>query len=882
MAIHSIQSNVENTKMQPSLKQRRDVKPYLKAAGRISTEQNVKPLPGQGHLIHDNPVSSVKYFFKDINYDLKSLKNGYNGTANDHQLGRLNDVGLKLGGLSIAAYLATRTTNPKARLMEFVGLGAFLASMSLYPKIAINKPARIIHGFDIDKQFIDDQGRKKSVFQDSNYIPFDLYRGEKKSEDLDVIGDRMGIPRDIVNRHDLIKEQMRKIATQNNTLWMLTAGLATPAMAGLASCALEEPISNGLAHYRNAKYNNQIEEVYNLTKNMDLKTSSLKENSLSKDVVKILNKYQKEGFLPETELDNLIDIIAKDFDKATKDSLESDIRRLFETSSKGANQTYLFNTEIFADSLNLSTKDLKARKNVIDKYIKISDEELKSVVSKVLPEADLSKGRAINSQELDNIINEVEKVIDQKITNLEPDAKAFLERTKKSYLLNIKDKLQSSKTLVVNEEVINIINKLSMILGDFRANQSVIEKCQSFKFAHAPETIIANYSGKFERAFLKELGFTQKELFMIRESTDYAMEILEKRLSEIAKDEVRYSKVVNKLVNIIAEMENALHGSAETESVIKKLVIAIENNSNNTAKRLANLGDYFEGTIKSMVNEDLSSVVNKYESDSIFKDFMEGILANARDRNHKLEIGGVGSYKDLQIANIFERYQGSTSSFYRILETLDVYKRASDVNTYAPELAKKHKGTEYVNNLINAGKKTILDANCSDHMNKLNTTNNGDFFKDLINTLFRLEKNTDSFRPKGALSEATVNAAGESKANKSVLERLRNHIGRIYDIVPNNKNDFVKENTHRINPDKLKSYDKMTRTEKAIFDMLGQEPTEFLKGAAGRKYGTNKWLSIIGGITASVFAVTLLAQFGFGKIRNPQNIKKQVNDDSSK
>ena len=35
--------------------------------------------------------------------------------------------------------------------------------------------------------------------------------------------DRMGIPRGIKNRNDLIKEQARKTAIQNNTLWMLLA-----------------------------------------------------------------------------------------------------------------------------------------------------------------------------------------------------------------------------------------------------------------------------------------------------------------------------------------------------------------------------------------------------------------------------------------------------------------------------------------------------------------------------------------------------------------------------------------------------------------------------------------------------------------------------------
>ena len=173
MSINPIQANI-NTQSQPIRKENRPVKPYLDAQEVISTEKNVHPLPPKGHLIHDDLGNSVKYFFKDIGYDFKSVKNGINGTANDHQSGRLNDIGLTTAGILIATYLASKTTNTKARVMEYVGLGAFLTAMAVYPKLVINTPAKLLHGYDIDKQYIDDQGRKKSVMQESNYVPYDM------------------------------------------------------------------------------------------------------------------------------------------------------------------------------------------------------------------------------------------------------------------------------------------------------------------------------------------------------------------------------------------------------------------------------------------------------------------------------------------------------------------------------------------------------------------------------------------------------------------------------------------------------------------------------------------------------------------------------------
>ena len=141
MAITPVQQNTETP-----------IRTYRDAKKPIKTDNLIHPLPAQGHLVHDSLLSVPKFWLKDIAYDIKCVKNGLNGTANDHQTGRLNDVGLKVAGIGIATYLASRTTDPKMRMMEYVGLGAFLASMSLYPMIAINAPSRMLQGFDIGKE----------------------------------------------------------------------------------------------------------------------------------------------------------------------------------------------------------------------------------------------------------------------------------------------------------------------------------------------------------------------------------------------------------------------------------------------------------------------------------------------------------------------------------------------------------------------------------------------------------------------------------------------------------------------------------------------------------------------------------------------------------
>ena len=108
----------------------------------------IKPEPGQGHLLNGGLFGSIGRFFSNRIYDIKSVYRGYKGTANDHQLGRTNDVGLVLGGLGIASFLTTKRIATMPKHMEFIGLASFLASMALWPKIGIFGPARLVHGFD--------------------------------------------------------------------------------------------------------------------------------------------------------------------------------------------------------------------------------------------------------------------------------------------------------------------------------------------------------------------------------------------------------------------------------------------------------------------------------------------------------------------------------------------------------------------------------------------------------------------------------------------------------------------------------------------------------------------------------------------------------------
>lgn len=890
MEVRPVQFNI-NTKSN-------EHKHYLEAEGPVDTTGLVKPLPGKGHLIHDDVISAPIYFVKDIAYDMKSLKNGIKGTANDHQLGRLNDVGLQIGGVGIATYLASKTTNPKARIMEYAGLAAFLTAMNVYPKIAINAPARIIHGYDIGKWYIDDQGRKKSVNQDSNYRPMDLYRGDAKGETLDEIGDAMGIPRDIKNRHEIIKEQTRKNSTQSNTLWMLTAGFATPIMTALACYGLENyVISPQLEKTRNNKYNKLISETLEKTKGMSLQTSEIAENDLSSKINSIISKYKGQE-LPKEELERITNILTENMGATAAEGLKADIANIIKDS-------IVLNGELTEQMVNAGKNQISGdKKEVFEKLLVPTREEIQEAIKKVSKEADFTNGSTTSQENLQEIKKALRELIDTKIPNAP-------KRVPKEHLTDLRDDIvesmmetmKSNKTKTVTEDSITKFVNLAKILGEFKANQSILDKCHSFKFEFAPETTLARSYGKFEKALIKELGISMQDMKKMRESEEYTVELLNKRISELCQDESRYRKTFDRLSKIISEMEVNLNGASEETSHVLNMINAIENNYNNTAKRLANIGG-FETTISRMVNQDVATLGNSITTRQELFDFLDGVVENKfkmgfgpeqASEYARYNSDGLASAKYLEISRTLERYQGVKNSFNRVLHTFEVFKRTMNPDDFLKTLSGingEHRplsrtDVNYLQGIIKKGRAAMLTATSSDHNLKLDLVNNPVFYTDVMNAIWApAEAPKEAFwstKAKGYVTDIANDSLGHynSMEHGNVLDRFQTYITRFRNIVANSTIDFTKPR-HRTNDYIRNSYTQGEKTRMAFFNLVGQTPVDMVQGASKRQYGTKKWFQIVSGVTAGVFAATILAQAGFGKIRNPHNIQKQVSDETSK
>ncbi len=219
---------------------------------------DVKPNESKAKLVRQNPLqaaaSSVSDVFKDGKNFFTAVKTG---KLSDNSLGRINDLGLKAGAGLIAAYLAFHAKTKTSSIMSFLGGATFLSMMPLWPKFFINLPARLVHGFKIDQKYINAQGEKKDFFLDNQFLPWDVF----SDNELREYAKRSGIDYDSENGKEKIMRKMQKTALQNRTLWMATAGFATPLMTAVIGDAVEPHVKNAVIDHG---FKKSVKEMNNL------------------------------------------------------------------------------------------------------------------------------------------------------------------------------------------------------------------------------------------------------------------------------------------------------------------------------------------------------------------------------------------------------------------------------------------------------------------------------------------------------------------------------------------------------------------------------------------------------------------------------------------
>lgn len=794
----------------------------------------IKPLPSNGHLVKNTIFDWPSEIYKDAKYNIRAFHHAVKGEANDHELGRLNDLSMKLGGLSIATYLFARKQTPLTKIMEFVGFGAFFGSMYIWPKLALQLPAYLIHGVNIRQEYEDSYGRKKMFYQDHQFIPWDLYSGEK-----------------------IDREKMRKIALQNNTMWMLTSGFATPIMSGLICSTLASTIARHQGEAINKKADKLLANF-----SQEIKKYDYTENTQSLD--KILLENQNKPITREV-FDKLHSNLSDGLDLVTSKELRKDLKKLIPTVNS-------FNVD--DEALDNLSKSLKRN----FENIPLTDEEF----AQIIPDKD-SIVRAFNERGLINtnlkdfsehskllqdlLDARVNKFIENNPTNKNAKKLKFamkkLVHSQEHGADSALTKLFKFKpAAILTSEITETLKNVSLVLNEFKAKNAVLDKFAYIKTAQAPETVLANSWNDISESLLKSLQFTKEEISSSRLDREIVGDILRNKIEKIVSDDASYNKVVNDLQKHLSELQTKM---------------APIDGSKDDAGNL----------YKSLVNTSFGDA-----ADSLRKSNMQATADRLVGINGDIRT----SLKETQLSFVTDRIRGVKSSFYRILNMLDVYHRISKVEYVDALHAGMPRGVK--EELVELCKQLLIEGHTSDYSVKFYSLRNPNIMPENLDEAGRREfysqiqtkggKVINKYFNKEWNLEEGVELANDKHFFESAMKLM--YDGDIHpDTMAKIKDsvffeDFMNYRKAVLNyiggdryfakPNHLVNGRAVDSSSEFKFLLMGCAPDQMFTKLCRQKFNSNVWLKTFGKLGGAVLGVTVLSQFLMGRMKAPKVSKE--------
>ncbi len=815
--------------------------PHFDIQSQLDNRVFIKPLKAKGRLLNGNIFNAPAIMLKDTLYDIKALKHALKGDANDHELGKLNDVGLKIGGLGIAGYLFTKRPTSMTKGMEFVGLGSFLASMAIWPKLAIQLPAYLIHGVNVQKEYEDSFGRKKPFYQDPQFIPWDLYT----EEEIYKIGDRLGVDKNIQNRRELIQEKMKKIAVQNNTLWMLTAGFATPVMSALI-CNKTEP---WLTKYFNERQNKKADYILN---NIDKYSKKYQNNSIKNNIDKIIALQKDKPVTPEL-VETITDTLSEGIDLVTKESLRADVRNLFE------NKTFNI-TQNTAQTIADNFKELFSNRGFSEEFISTVVPEQSDITrffnSKNLLNQNIEKAdfAGIVKDLTLSIMKKVQRFNETAPENLREDASyvrdLILNNSKKNH--PILSALNNSQSRTFDTTLQAKLRNIANILDGFKARNYVLDEYAIIKTGSAPETVTANYWNAAKKEMLKLFGFTSKDIEKARIDRSVLDTMLRDKIEKIVSNKSSYEKVLDALTKLISELHNDIKPSD---------MAAIYGGNENSA---------YEKMVDTVFDNYSTSL-----SDAGFTNVSKALTGAHPGDN-------VGTYKNIQKAFVSEKLLGIESSLHRMVNNLIYYRQiAADANSIPALRAHSREAKE---ELIELCKIITLQGHSSDYATKFYQKRNPHPAEDYGKVEVADGKVKNKYFGKSAeMADIPVDKnfyndamrlMYETDIDKDTMQILEKNLMK-HKIIRYRTLMLEKIGGEYYFPKPRHLIRSRNNTPSDIkFLLTGMATNDYFFNAIQESFNSNKWLKTFAGFGAGLLGVTVLAQFFFGKMKNPEKAGK--------
>ncbi len=839
---------------------RRKAKPDFDINRELANRTFIRPLAPKGHIIKDNIWAAPAAFANNMIYDMKALKAAWKGDANDHQLGKLNDVGMKLGGLGIAAYLFNMKKTPVKKGMEFVGLASFFASMSLWRYLALELPARAVHGFNPFMRYEDSQGRKKEFFQDNQYLPYDMI----SDKTINRVANRRRIPKNMPNKRDAVQDEMRTIALQNYTMWMLTAGPATPLLSSLICNRLEPKLENAYSYFMNKK-------VDNILVNFSEVQSKYKTGNIEKDVNSVLEMY-KGRVVDDEVLNSLSSALTQELNPKVAQGMKADLANML-TSDK-----YIVS--------KLQKKD------VIDTVVSVvksvsEDKNLHANMSKIIPTAeqltavfDKVDGQKLDTMQLKDIADAVVGDVTENLKKLNKNGLKVDKHTIKNivrafYGSSVTDGplmavLTNRPAKVLDDEAQNTIKKIASRMSAFCAENNTLSVYAFKKLAFAPDTSKGKFWNDFVQEMTKLLEITNEEIANTRYDRPLVAKLLQSKFQKIAADKNKYEQVVRTAASIYkGKIESTVKPDDMTGRYIKQLEASYtaaakdfgEMGLTKTVEKLVGKNGSETGSLlevsRSFVNDNLSNVKNSFARFFNTLNFYRAVVNDPSldfANHYKIKIGSdENAY--IETRNITQKMLKEVKEeIYALSEFLAVSGRISD---YSVKF-------EFLRNLTPNDKDFgPLSFNPDGsinfkYYNKKALASNGvfipsdtNFFKRVMNVLYD-----------GPIQPETEAALGEKAPMvKNILEEYRKNM---VDEV-GNLNNFAlpsKVMLDQWTKDGARIYSKGSPSLRSLY--VGTPLDEMIANSVKLTYNTNKWLKIFGWTTGGLYAFTVLSQLFFG------------------
>ena len=822
--------------MQQKLQDRRVFEQFLNKTNRVTCD---KP---RGYLVKENPAQMFGSMFVDIAKDAKNLGNALTtGKSNDHELGRMNDLGMKLGGGLIAAALIGSKATSSKKLMEIFGFGTFFSVMALWPKVAIDLPTKLMHGFNPHQKYVDSQGRKKQFFQDNQYLPWDVW----SKEEINKVADKMNVPKDLKDREEFTKEKMRTIALQGNTLWMLTAGLATPLLTSLACNRIEEAIRVPVANHNLRKLSTEAQDLSGAVSktlgNVDLFKAQ-------DDKVASVIASLRKGVMPE----NIAETLGEAFDisrysnggairmeaNGLKDAQDL-ISRLFVSSGS---------YDDFAKALAGTEGDdaVKSAKELLEAAFKSAknakaDDSIESVLG-------FAQGIVQSNPEkytggwVDRIFDDIDDF---------PEALKAAAKTKAGY---------TDETLSKGADAIE------------RIYQDSVKPAQATMKVFADKLkILDGISGekynKTAARMVRALGFSDKELTVLRNTSTATGETLSKlitdKIAEIAADDAKYREVTKKLQEVSDSIET----------------VSTKNGSKASIKGVFDtLADKVGSGLRALgikVVDESSDVLNG----SSLKQTLEQGLTEQERLAARTNITSVDAMiTKLRSAIELERKIGDGTLIKDWAKFAEEHKYKGNIQAMTKE---------EIENFYNMCRRVAWQSTYGDAVNKFYANGNSSFFKTLSDTIFNGTMADGEIKDWQLRMKDMIDAEScipfpsleESKA-KSMFYQLRSQkYGDSLDVVSH----LTKEQIRELEVEAAKAVgvsDEVFKSHGIRFADYGESVLNTFKKQINQMHNDRSWMKVFGGITVALLGVTFISQLFFGKVKDEHLYERKQDNDT--